>query len=257
MNVKRILSILIVMALLTGTAYALTCEKALFPIFINGSELKLSDPPIAFNGRSYLPVKPIGDALGVNVKWQNNRVEITTLDIEKLKDSCVMVRGGDVKGTYTEQASGVIIDYDEILTVNHVADHTYFAIHYDDSTAFIHCSLTDTAPSEDAAILTPENRDVKPVPVGDSDTVKVGDTVYVVSCPDGKKNVVTSGKVIDSGWYDGIFIYEINTVVLGGGSGGAVFNTSGELIGILDALSDTEDSNYFTPINNIRKALAA
>ena len=168
-----------------------------------------------------------------------------------------MVRAGDVKGTYIEQASGVIIDYDEILTVNHIADHEYFAIHYDDTTTFNHCTLNDYSTDQDAAILTPSNRTVKPVQIGDSDTVKVGDKVYVISCPDANKNVVLSGIIIDDGQYKGIYIFEIDTSVVGGGSGGAVFNSNGELIGILDGISLTGQSNYFIPINDIRESLAA
>lgn len=254
---KRFLSIIIVIALLTGTAYALYAEKALFPIFVNGEELYLEKPPLAFNGSSYLPIKAISDAVGVSAEWKNSRVEITTIDIEALKNSCVMVRAGDVKGTYIEQASGVLIDYDEVLTVNHVADHTYYAIHYDDSNTFSPCFLSDVSEAKDAAILTPTDRTVKPVQIGDSDTVRVGDKVYVISCPKGNKNAVSVGAVMDDGIYDGIYIFEINTTVNSGASGGAVFNSNGELVGIITALSTSGQSNYFVPINDIRKSLAA
>ena len=256
---KRFISILLVIILLTGTAYALYAEKALFPIFVNGEELYLEDPPLAYNGRSYLPLKAISDAVGVSAEWKNNRVEIQTIDLEKLKDSCVMVRAGNEYGKYTEQASGVIIDYDEILTVYHIADHAYFSFHYDDSTTFNSCTLNDYSTEQDAAILTPTNRTVKPVQIGDSDTVKIGDKVYVISCPDGEKNVVTSGAVISADTHEGMFVHEINTSIYGGGSGGAVFNSNGELVGILKALVEYGGikSNYFIPINDIRESLAA
>lgn len=253
---KKILSIIIVIALLTGTAYALTCEKANFPIFVNGENLALENPPLAFNGRSYLSIRSIADAVGVKAEWKNNRVEIETLDLEALKNSCVMVRGGDVKGTYIEQASGVIIDYDEILTVNHVADHQYFAIHYDDSTAFNYCTLTDTSVSEDAAILEPEFKNVNPVQIGDSDTVKVGDKVWVISSPDGKKNTVTTGTVKDVNFFtNNIYGISIDPVTQGGSSGGAAFNSDGELIGIVQAGDAIK--TFIIPINDIRISLAA
>jgi S1-C subfamily serine protease len=253
---KRIVSILLVIVLLTGTAYALYAEKANFPIFVNGEELYCENPPLAYNGRSYLSIRSIADAVGVKAEWKNNRVEIETIDIETLKDSCVMVRGGDVKGTYIEQASGVIIDYDEILTVNHVADHQYFAIHYDDSTAFNHCTLSDFSESQDAAILEPEFKNVKPVQIGDSDTVKVGNKVWVVSCPDGRKNEVVSGYVTNlNNINQGYSGYRISCSTSSGSSGGAVFNADGELIGTINAGDGT--SAFMIPINQIRKDLAA
>ena len=253
---KRIISILLVIILLTGTAYALYAEKALFPIFVNGEELYLENPPLAYNGRSYLPIKSISDAVGVKAEWKNNRVEIQTIDLEALKNSCVMVRAGDVKGTYIEQASGVIIDYDEILTVNHIADHEYFAIHYDDSTSFNHCTLNDYSTEQDAAILTPSNISVKPVQIGDSDTVKVGDKVWVISSPQGEKNKTAIATVFKTDSNTNYMIgFEITPVTDGGSSGGAVFNSNGELIGIVQA-GDSK-TTFVVPINDIRQDLAS
>ena len=253
---KRIISILLVIILLTGTAYALYAEKALFPIFVNGEELYLENPPLAYNGRSYLPIKSISDAVGVKAEWKNNRVEIQTIDLEALKNSCVMVRAGDVKGTYIEQASGVIIDYDEILTVNHIADHEYFAIHYDDSTSFNHCTLNDYSTEQDAAILTPSNISVKPVQIGDSDTVKVGDKVYVISSPQQSKNVITMGTIKKVNFYtNGMYGFTTEHITEGGSSGGAAFNSNGELIGMIQAGDDI--ITFIVPINDIRESLAA
>ena len=255
---KRIISIILVIVLLTGTAYALYCEKALFPIFVNGEELKLTDPPLAYNGRSYLPIKAISEAVGVSAEWKNNRVEIETLDIEALKNSCVMVYAGETSKAYTKQASGVLIDYDEVLTVNHVTEgRSYCAVVYDDSDLIKPCQIIDQAPAKDAAVLAPAEKTVKPVQIGDSDTVKVGDKVYVISCPDGKKNEVTSGGVIEAGTFNGMVIFVTDAFTDNGSSGGAVFNSGGELIGLIIGGSDETKMSYFAPINIIRKSLAA
>jgi len=253
---KKLISFIVIVALLTGTAYALACEKATFPIYVNGEKLEMSDPPLAFNGRSYLPIKPIGDALDVSVEWRNNRVEIDTIDLEKLKDSCVMVTGGDEEGEYVEQSSGVIIDYDEVLTAGHASDHEYFAIHYDNSESYIHCSLINISEAKDSAILEPENKDVKPVKIGDSDDVLVGDKVFAISSPHGEKNVISSGMITDVNfYYKGMRGYMLSFSTLEGGSGGGVFNQSGELIGMMDAANSK--STFVIPINDIRESLAA
>jgi S1-C subfamily serine protease len=47
----------------------------------------------------------------------------------------------------------------------------------------------------------------------------------------------------------------VSTAINGGGSGGALFNSRGELIGILIAADDGLGETYITPINTIRKAL--
>ena len=51
---------------------------ASFKVFINGSEFVSDKPAVVINGSTYLPLKAVGDALGVKVVWNNDlgRVEI-------------------------------------------------------------------------------------------------------------------------------------------------------------------------------------
>ncbi len=99
-------------------------------------------------------------------------------------------------GKYISQGSGVLTDYGEVLTAHHVVDEECdtFLIVYDDSVKGHPCALADTAPSADAAVLTPADKTVKPVPVGDSDTVKAGDTVWIVSSRRGKRTRCRPGR---------------------------------------------------------------
>ncbi|MPN17182.1 putative serine protease HtrA [bioreactor metagenome] len=152
--------------------------------------------------------------------------------------------------------SGVLIDYDEILTCYHVVNgYSYFKINYNSRDKDVTCSVQDTAPSHDAAVLTPPDKNVKPVKIGDSDEVKVGDKVYVISCPEGEKNVVTEGEVLKTNSFINFRIgFEISPITKGGSSGGACFNAKGELIGIVQSGDDV--STFIVPINSIRQALA-
>lgn len=56
-----------------------TANVATFKILINGQETNFDNPPVAINGRTYLPLRSIAQALGVVVNWnaQLNQVEIT------------------------------------------------------------------------------------------------------------------------------------------------------------------------------------
>jgi len=65
-----------------GNVYAntesFTALKASFKIFVNGEELKSDKSPVVIDGSTYLPLKVIGDNLGVKVAWNNElrQVEI-------------------------------------------------------------------------------------------------------------------------------------------------------------------------------------
>lgn len=53
-------------------------EKANFPILVNGKEFTTDKPIVTINNSTYLPLRAIGDALGVKVDWNSdlNRAEI-------------------------------------------------------------------------------------------------------------------------------------------------------------------------------------
>ena len=46
-----------------------TALKATFPIFVNGSAWQTDKPVVVIDGSAYLPLKALGDVLGVNVAW--------------------------------------------------------------------------------------------------------------------------------------------------------------------------------------------
>jgi hypothetical protein len=55
-----------------------TALKATFKVFVKGEEFQSQDPTVAINGKTYLPLKAIGDVLGVDVIWNEElrRVEV-------------------------------------------------------------------------------------------------------------------------------------------------------------------------------------
>lgn len=55
-------------------------QKATFDVFVNGEKFESKNPTIVVEGRTYLPLKETGDALGVNVQWNN---DLRRVDIEK------------------------------------------------------------------------------------------------------------------------------------------------------------------------------
>jgi len=62
------------------SARIFTAQEATFEIFVEGEKFESENPAIVVDGRSYLPLKAISEALGVNVEWNGEarRVEIKT-----------------------------------------------------------------------------------------------------------------------------------------------------------------------------------
>ena len=224
-----------------------SCAPIDYQVMVNGSAMTFTDaPPMNYSGRTMLPLRAVSEALSVPILWDGKKVVINTVDIEALKKACIMITADD--GKTAVQGSGVFIDYDEVLTANHVVKDRP-NVKSDGLTL----TITETNPSEDAAILH-STESVKPVIIGDSDTLKVGDVIYVISAPNGKEDTVTKGTITSFGITNDRYCFHSKAITSGGSSGGAVFNSNGQLIGIVQ--SGYLDTSDFIPINDIRKTLA-
>ena len=98
------------------------------------------------------------------------------------------------------------------------------------------------------------------VTFGDSDAIRVGDWVLAIGNPFGLGGSVTAGIVsaksrdIAAGPYDNFI--QTDAAINQGSSGGPMFNTKGEVIGINSALFSTSGNNmgigFAIPINSVR-----
>lgn len=89
---------------------------------------------------------------------------------------------------------------------------------------------------------------------GDSDKVKVGETVYVIGSPMRIPNSVTKGIVSKLHWRHGLMAVEdyiqVDAAVNRGNSGGVLLNDRGELIGIINSKNfRAEGIGYAIPVN--------
>lgn len=74
---KRFFLGLLISVLITSTiTFALAdeiqtfiAERAGFPILVDGQEVKLDMPAVTIEGRTYLPLRALGEVLGVTVDW--------------------------------------------------------------------------------------------------------------------------------------------------------------------------------------------
>ncbi|GHU70341.1 hypothetical protein AGMMS49992_02510 [Clostridia bacterium] len=191
-------------------------------------------------------------------------------------------KGRVYQGAQSQLAgSGVVVRVDGnthyILTNNHVvegaASYSITAL----GTEYP-AELVATDVTSDLAVLkvTDANLDIQAVPLGDSDTVEVGEWVLVVGTPldSGLTNTLTVGVV--SGLNREVTVtgsngtkstttnmIQTNAAINSGNSGGAMFNTKGELIGIPSVKlssrgvfgTSIEGIGYAIPVNTAKEVV--
>jgi len=158
--------------------------------------------------------------------------------------------------------SGVIIHEDGyIITAYHVIeDATKIKVTLKNGESY-EAELIGSDSDNDTAIIKIEKTGLTPAVMGDSDTLKVGQTAIAIGNPLGQLGgTVTTGIIsaldreIDLG--DTIMnLLQTNAAINPGNSGGALFNSKGELIGITIAKSsgsDVEGLGFAIPINDIK-----
>ena len=172
-----------------------------------------------------------------------------------------MTSSGAVSG------SGFIISDDGyILTNFHVVEEAYErkldiqVMTYDRAT--YNATIVGVEPSSDVAVLKVDAQGLSPVVLGNSDSIRVGDPVYAVGNPLGELEFsMSTGHIsaldreIKTQESESINMFQIDAAVNEGNSGGPVYNSEGDVIGIVTAKyssSGVEGLGFAIPINDVK-----
>ena len=162
--------------------------------------------------------------------------------------------------------SGFVVDADGIIvTNNHVIDGaSEISVVLEDGTE-LSASLVGRDPKTDLAVLRVDaGRDLPTVPWGNSDSLRVGDWVVAIGNPFGLGGTVTTGIVsargrnINAGPYDDFI--QVDAAINRGNSGGPLFDTDGEVVGINTAIFSPNGGNvglgFAVPANQAQAIVA-
>ena len=121
-------------------------------------------------------------------------------------------------------------------------------------------TIVGTEQANDIAVLKIEASGLSPVTFGDSSQILVGDTVYAVGNPLGELefsmstgHVSALDRVISTEESEAINMFQIDAAVNHGNSGGPVYNSLGQVIGVVTAKysdTDVEGLGFAIPIND-------
>ena len=172
-----------------------------------------------------------------------------------------------MKSSSAVSGSGLIISADGYIVTNyHVIEYavqqnsTATVILYDGSK--YPATIVGTEQANDIAVLKIEAAGLTPVSFGNSDSIHVGDAVYAVGNPLGELEFsMSSGhvsaldRVISTEEGESINMFQIDAAVNPGNSGGPVYNSLGQVIGVVTAKyssSGIEGLGFAIPVNDVQ-----
>ncbi len=118
--------------------------------------------------------------------------------------------------------------------------------------------IVATDKDNDLAVLKVTAYGVTPLPLGDSDTVNIGATVYVAGNPKGLEGTFSNGIISRRESYPKKRL-QMTAPISPGSSGGPVLNSEGEVIGISVSVHralDAQNLNFAIPSNYLKALLA-
>ncbi len=159
------------------------------------------------------------------------------------------VTTGMFMGQYVTEGAGsgvIISENGHIVTNHHVVDGaTKISIRTSDGTSYT-AQLVGSDEQTDLAVLKVEATGLTPAVIGEYKDCKVGDTVVAIGNPLGELGGTVTDGIISAldrdVTIDGqiMTLMQTNTAINPGNSGGGLFNTSGQLIGVVNAKSSGE-----------------
>lgn len=181
--------------------------------------------------------------------------------------------GREYKQYGSGSGSGVIVSSEGyIVTNNHVIeDASEIEVILNDNSKYS-AKIIGTDPSTDIAVLKIEGKDFKPISIGNSDDLRIGEWVLAVGNPFNLTSTVTAGIVSAKARNINLLsdragnstvpiesFIQTDAAVNPGNSGGALVNTKGELVGINTAIASQTGSysgySFAVPVNLVQKVM--
>ncbi|HEX2433555.1 MAG TPA: trypsin-like peptidase domain-containing protein [Gaiellaceae bacterium] len=234
------------------------------PSVINTVESVQPSAPVAFAGNRRLSVSDIYEQSGPGV------VQITTTTVRRVDtDPFFNALGFPQQRRHKALGSGFVIDKaGHIVTNFHVVDGAQTVEVSFSNRDSVKARVVGTDPSTDLAVLevNVDSGALTPLDLGDSDLLRVGDSVVAIGNPFGLERSVTAGIVsalhrpltapndftIDD-------VIQTDAAINSGNSGGPLIDARGEVVGVNSAIATGNTGargnigiGFAVPINTVR-----
>lgn len=128
------------------------------------------------------------------------------------------------------------------------------------ATGYISGAVLQTSyENKDLCVLKVTKRQLKPVPIGSSQSLSIGSTVFTIGAPKGLDLTISDGLLSQKRTMpeithtNGFEVLQISAPITFGSSGGGLFNNRGELVGITTSGVGEGNLNFAMPVEWISK----
>jgi len=188
---------------------------------------------------------------------------------ERVRPGVVSVEARSSNPTQGSTGTGFVLDRDGyILTNDHVVDGAATLRVRFDKGGPVKARLVGADPSSDLALLKvePSEENLKPLPLGSSSSLKVGQPAVAIGSPFGLEGTLTTGVVsaversitapnnfsIDN-------VVQTDAAINPGNSGGPLLDASGRVVGVNAQIATTTQANsgvgFAIPINTAKQVV--
>ncbi len=167
----------------------------------------------------------------------------------------VVIEALDANGNVSGQGSGFIVTPKGAVVTNlHVIQGAHTVrVKLPNGDVYKTQDLVDVDDTKDLAILKIKGFKLPTVTLGDSDKTEIGESITVISSPEGLTNSLSTGVVSGVRRLEGLRVFQITAPISQGSSGGAVFDGNGNVIGIVTyLLRGGQNLNFAVPVNYAR-----
>ncbi len=179
---------------------------------------------------------------------------------EKALAATVSLEMRDRKGAVLSRGSGFFVRSNLIATNYHVIEGAArgTAKLVDRYRTYTIEGVTATDKTNDLALLKVTIYGVNPLPIGDSDTVQIGEKIYVAGNPLGLEGTVSDGIISSRRDRYTKERFQMTAPISPGSSGGPVLNRKGKVIGVSVATFralEAQNLNFAIPSNYLKALL--
>lgn len=226
----------------------------------------------AFGGTTVTTINPVAPRASVPVQQTTGAAAGGIADlVERVRPSVVRIEAPSAAAAAGSSGTGMILDREgRVLTNYHVIEgQRDLKVTLADGTAS-KATVLGSDPGSDLAVLkiTVPAHLLTPVTFANSDSVRVGDAVFAVGNPFGQNFSVSAGIISATGRvttssFTGRAIRDVlqtDTALNPGNSGGPLFNTKGEVVGVNSSIENPSGRffiglGYAIPSNTAQRFL--
>ena len=176
---------------------------------------------------------------------------------EQVRASIAVISTADRKGVQSGTGTGFVVQADGVIATNfHVIGlHRGFSVRLADGETYEPTAILATDRKRDLALIKIEAKGLKPLALGDSDSLKPGQGVFAIGNPLGLDFSVSRGVVATPARdVDGNSMIQVAMPIEPGSSGSPVLDMDGNVRGVI-AIKTSAAMGFAVPVNHLKSMM--